>query len=126
MRPHFIKPQHQFNSFGHVKPANVAIRSLDTLPEVKSDQIFFFDWSRHERQLVLARGSSTSDVVLINDLRQSARRQTKRSHLFAITYQQNVADQHGVIPSLAFDCFETSQLREPVWRCSNKRQLTLL
>ena len=39
------------------------------LTDFKSDQIYFFDWSRDGRQLVLARGSSTSDVVLINDLK---------------------------------------------------------
>ena len=39
------------------------------LTDFKSDQIYFFDSSRDGRQLVLARGSSTSDVVLITDLR---------------------------------------------------------
>jgi serine/threonine protein kinase/Tol biopolymer transport system component len=37
--------------------------------DFKSDQIFRFDWSRDGKQLVLARGPVSSDVVLINDLR---------------------------------------------------------
>ena len=36
------------------------------LTEFNSDQIFRFDWSRDGRQLVLARGSVVSDVVLIS------------------------------------------------------------
>jgi Tol biopolymer transport system component len=33
----------------------------------KSDLIFFFDWSRDGKQLALARGTTSSDVVLISD-----------------------------------------------------------
>lgn len=39
------------------------------LTDFKSDQIYFFDWTRDGNQLCLARGSSTSDVVLISDLK---------------------------------------------------------
>jgi eukaryotic-like serine/threonine-protein kinase len=39
------------------------------LTDFKSDQIYFFDWSRDGHQLALARGSVTSDVVLISDLK---------------------------------------------------------
>ena len=38
------------------------------LTDFKSDQIYFFDWSRDGHQLFLARGSATSDVVLISEL----------------------------------------------------------
>jgi serine/threonine protein kinase/Tol biopolymer transport system component len=37
--------------------------------DFKSDQIFRFDWSADGRQLVVARGPVSSDVVLISDLR---------------------------------------------------------
>jgi serine/threonine protein kinase/Tol biopolymer transport system component len=39
------------------------------LTDFKSDQIFRFSWSSDGKQLVLARGSVSSDVVLINDLK---------------------------------------------------------
>ena len=35
----------------------------------KTDQIFWFDWSRDGKQLALSRGTQTSDVVLIKDFR---------------------------------------------------------
>lgn len=39
------------------------------LTDFKSDQIFRFSWSSDGKQLVVARGSVSSDVVLMNDLR---------------------------------------------------------
>jgi serine/threonine protein kinase/Tol biopolymer transport system component len=39
------------------------------LTDFKSNLIFFFDWSRDGKQLALARGSVTSDVVLINEIK---------------------------------------------------------
>lgn len=39
------------------------------LTSFKSDQIFWFDWSRDGKQLAVARGSVTSDVVLISNFR---------------------------------------------------------
>ena len=39
------------------------------LTDFKTDQIYYFDWTRDGKQLCLARGSSTSDVVLISDLK---------------------------------------------------------
>nr|MBA2525884.1 PD40 domain-containing protein [Pyrinomonadaceae bacterium] len=39
------------------------------LTNFKSDEIFRFDWSADGKQLVLARGTTTSDVVLIRDFR---------------------------------------------------------
>ena len=39
------------------------------LTDFKSDFIYSFDWSRDGRQLLLARGSVTSDVVLIDNSR---------------------------------------------------------
>ena len=37
------------------------------ITDFKTDQIFQFDWSRDGRWLALARGSVTSDVVLVRD-----------------------------------------------------------
>ena len=39
------------------------------LTDFKSDQIFSFDWSRDGKQLALARGNLSSDVVLISEAR---------------------------------------------------------
>jgi serine/threonine protein kinase len=39
------------------------------LTNFASDQIFWFDYSRDHHQLAVARGTQTSDVVLINDLK---------------------------------------------------------
>jgi serine/threonine protein kinase len=54
--------------------SNIWIQPLDGSPpkqttDFKSDQIFWFDWSRDGRQLGVSRGAVTSDVVLIKDLR---------------------------------------------------------
>src|SRR5712691_7686986 len=38
--------------------------SLKQLTDFKSEQIYHFDWSRDGRQLALARGTVTSDVVM--------------------------------------------------------------
>ncbi len=39
------------------------------LTNFRSDQIFFHAWSRDGKQLALARGSVTSDAVLISNFR---------------------------------------------------------
>ena len=39
------------------------------LTNFKTGRIFNFDWSRDGKWLALARGTTTSDVVLISDLR---------------------------------------------------------
>ncbi|HEX8889538.1 MAG TPA: protein kinase [Pyrinomonadaceae bacterium] len=39
------------------------------LTDFKTDQIFFFDWSRDGKQIVFSRGVMTSDVVLFSDLK---------------------------------------------------------
>ena len=39
------------------------------LTDFNSNLIFFYDWSRDGKQFALARGTVSSDVVLINDLR---------------------------------------------------------
>jgi eukaryotic-like serine/threonine-protein kinase len=39
------------------------------ITDFKTDQIFWFDWSRDGRWLALARGSVSSDVVLVRDSR---------------------------------------------------------
>jgi len=37
--------------------------------DFKSDRIFGFEWSRDGKQLALARGTESSDVVLISGFR---------------------------------------------------------
>jgi len=44
-------------------------RPSTQLTDFKSDKIFRFAWSRDGKQLALVRGSVSSDVVLIRDLR---------------------------------------------------------
>jgi Tol biopolymer transport system component len=53
---------------------NILARPLDggpprQLTDFKSDQIIDFGWSRGGKQLALARGTQTSDVVLITDFK---------------------------------------------------------
>ena len=54
--------------------SNIWRQPLDGSPpkqitDFKSDRIFAFDWSRDGKQLAVARGTRTSDVVLIQDQR---------------------------------------------------------
>jgi eukaryotic-like serine/threonine-protein kinase len=54
--------------------ANIWIQSISgeaprQLTNFKTDQIFSFDWSRDGKQLIVARGMLTSDVVLISNYR---------------------------------------------------------
>jgi Tol biopolymer transport system component len=37
------------------------------LTDFKENVIFFFDWSRNERKLVLVRGNDTRDLILVRD-----------------------------------------------------------
>jgi Tol biopolymer transport system component len=37
------------------------------LTDFKENRIFFFDWSRNERKLVLVRGNETRDLILVRD-----------------------------------------------------------
>jgi hypothetical protein len=39
------------------------------LTDFKTDQIFWFDFSRDGKQLALSRGTQTSDVILIRDVK---------------------------------------------------------
>jgi Tol biopolymer transport system component len=39
------------------------------LTDFKTDQIFWFDFSRDGKQLALSRGTQTSDVILIRDFK---------------------------------------------------------
>ena len=39
------------------------------LTDFKTDRIFWFDWSRDGKQLALVRGTVSSDVVLISDIK---------------------------------------------------------
>jgi Tol biopolymer transport system component len=39
------------------------------LTDFKTDQIFYFDFSRDGKQLAVSRGTQTSDVILIRDFR---------------------------------------------------------
>jgi serine/threonine protein kinase/Tol biopolymer transport system component len=55
-------------------PSNISSRPLDggpprQLTDFKSDRIFSFAWSRDGKQLALARGTLTNDVILISDFR---------------------------------------------------------
>jgi TolB protein len=56
----------------HESVSNIWTQSLDggapkQLTDFKSDRIFWFDWSRDGKQLVLSRGNATSDVVMISN-----------------------------------------------------------
>jgi serine/threonine protein kinase/Tol biopolymer transport system component len=58
----------------HGSASNLWLQPVDggkpvQLTDFKTDQIFGFDWSRDGRQLALARGIVTSDVVLFSDLK---------------------------------------------------------
>jgi hypothetical protein len=35
--------------------------------DFKENRIFFFDWSRNERKLVLVRGNDNKDLILVSD-----------------------------------------------------------
>ena len=53
--------------------SNIWIQPLDggprqQLTNFSSDLIFYYDWSPDGKKLALARGSKTSDVVLIRDM----------------------------------------------------------
>ena len=37
------------------------------LTNFKENRIFFFDWSRNERKLVVVRGNDTRDLILVRD-----------------------------------------------------------
>jgi hypothetical protein len=39
------------------------------ITDFKTNRMFFFDWSRDGKQLAMARGSVTKDVVLIRNFR---------------------------------------------------------
>jgi hypothetical protein len=55
-------------------PSNISSQPLDggpprQLTDFKSDRVFSFAWSRDGKQLALARGTLTNDVILISDFR---------------------------------------------------------
>lgn len=55
-------------------PSNISSLPLDggpprKLTDFKSDRIFSFAWSRDGKQLALARGTLSNDVILISDFR---------------------------------------------------------
>jgi len=57
-------------------PSNISSQPLDGSPsrkltDFKSDRIFSFGWSRNGKQLVLARGTLTNDVILISNFEGS-------------------------------------------------------
>jgi hypothetical protein len=54
--------------------SNIWMQPIDGSPpkpvtDFKSEHIFSFDWSRDGKQLAVARGTQTSDVVLISDFK---------------------------------------------------------
>ena len=57
-------------------PSNISSQPLDGSPskkltDFKSDRIFSFAWSRDGKQLALARGTRTDDVILISSFEGS-------------------------------------------------------
>src|SRR5262249_21741146 len=52
--------------------------------------------------------------------------QPERGHLLAVANQQDVADQHRVVPGLALDCRGPRNLLEPFGGRPDQRQFTLL
>lgn len=55
-------------------PSNISSQPLDggpprQLTDFKPDRVFSFAWSRDGKQLALARGTLTNDVILISDFR---------------------------------------------------------
>ena len=49
-------------------------------------------------------------------------RQLERGHLLAIADQQEVTDQRGMVPGLAFERREPGELVEAVWGRRDQRQ----
>ena len=43
------------------------------LTDFKENRIFFFDWSRNDRKLVVVRGSDTRDLILVRDFLNQAK-----------------------------------------------------
>src|SRR5688500_8066640 len=66
---------------------------------------------------------SSSACLLIRAAREG---QPERGHLLAVANQQDVADQHRVVPGLALDRRELRELRELVGGRLDQRQLALL
>jgi Tol biopolymer transport system component len=57
-------------------PSNISSQPVDGNPsrkltDFKSDRIFSFAWSRDGKQLALARGTLTNDVILISSFESS-------------------------------------------------------
>jgi eukaryotic-like serine/threonine-protein kinase len=65
------------NYFSNISSQTVDGGIQKQLTDFKSDRIFGFDWSRDGKQLALARGNITHDVVLISNFREQATEQTK-------------------------------------------------
>ena len=53
------------------------------------------------------------------------RGQPERGHLLAVANQQDVSDQHRVVPGLALDRRETRELGEPLGSRGHQRKLTV-
>jgi hypothetical protein len=47
------------------------------------------------------------------------KRQAKRGHFLAVAHEQNVADQHRMIPRLSLYCTELCYLCELFWLCAS-------
>jgi hypothetical protein len=65
-------------------------------------------------------------VELFGILSASRQRHSERRHFLIVANQQDVADQHGVVPGFALDRLEARELRELVGARLNQRHLALL
>jgi len=119
--------------------ADVGESGLQTIPEaVECPELG--QSSRHDRRVrfVPAVVPDTRQVidfiglgvprVHADRISQSAagERQAHRGHLLAIADQNDVADEGGMIPRLAFDRFESRELLELIRRRADQRQLAVL
>src|ERR1051326_7864414 len=50
--------------------------------------------------------------------------QLERGHLFAVAHEQRVADEHRMVPGLAFNCRQLRDLGELIRRRRHERELT--
>ena len=69
-----VMPQHStpgtvMGTVGYMSPEPLDGGKPVQLTDFKTDQIFWFDFSRDGKQLALSRGTQTSDVILIRDFK---------------------------------------------------------
>ena len=79
-----------------------------------------------QQSAVCNRQSAVDSPVRRPPLLPTCERQPERSHLRAVANQQDIADEHRVIPGLALDCRETRELLVLVGGRPDQRKLTVL